>query len=152
MVEYEVFEEDRPSYLPSYFMSAFLLVGVGSLGYYHLPFWPLSFAHVFLAVWFGVLFRWVLQNSRQQTMFSSNRLRVTNGIYEHSFRYAVTEASFVQMPIAEIEQIKISNSEPRYIVVTGKSNSDMYFLPPSADATLLVSALTAANPAIRTAK
>jgi hypothetical protein len=149
MIEYEVFDEERPSYLPSYFMSGFLLLGVASLAYYRLPFWPLSFAHVFLAVWFGVLFRCVLQYSRQAKSFSSNRLCVTNDTYAHTFRYAVKEATHVEMLIAEIREIKISNTDPRYIAVAGKSNWDMYFLPPSADTARLVAALTAANPAIR---
>jgi hypothetical protein len=148
-VNYEVFEEDKPSYVPSYIMSAFVLMGIVALAYYRVPLWPLSLAHVFLAVWFGVLFVWMLRNARETRQFLSQRLTVTADTYRHSFRYAIAEATHVEMPIAEIESVRVSADEPLYIEVIGKSDSDVYFLPRTADVEPLIAALRAGNAAIR---
>jgi hypothetical protein len=148
-VVYETFDEDAPSYLPSYILSAFALVALVSIAYHRIPLWPLSLAHPFIALWFGVLFYWMLQNARSQRQFSSDRLTVTGDAFRHTFRYAVAEATHVEMPLAEIEEVRISAEEPRYIEVVGKSESDMYFLPRGADVDRLVAALKAGNPAIR---
>jgi hypothetical protein len=147
-LNYEVFEEERPSYVPSYIMSAFLLIAVIAI-VDRAPLWPLSLAHVFLAVWFGVLFYWIVGNARQQKQFISQRLSVSADTYRHSFRYAVAEATHVEMPLAEITDVRVSADEPRLIEVTGKSDSDVYFLPPSADVQQLVAAIKAGNPAVR---
>lgn len=149
IVEYEVFDEERPTYVPCYIMSTFVLIGVVSLAYYRVPLWPLTLAHPFFAVWFGVLFYWILLETRQRRMFLSNRLRITNESYAHTFRYAVSEAPHVELPLAEIEEIKISPGEPRYLEVKGKSDDDVYFLPPSADVERLLAAFKKGNPAIR---
>jgi len=148
-IEYEVFDEHRPSYAPSHIMSAFVLLAVASLAYYRIPLWPPSVAHVVVAIWFGVLFRWILQNSRQVRTFASSRLRITDQTYAHTFRYAVTEATHVEMPLTEIEEVKVSRTEPRYIEVRGKSGCDMYFLPACADTERLLAAFTKANPSVR---
>jgi hypothetical protein len=145
---YEVFEEDRPSYLPSYLMSGFLLVAVVSVAN-RVPLWPLSVAHVFLVVWFGVLYYWIILNARQQKLFRSYRLSVTADTYRHSFRYAVAEATHVEMPLSEITEVRVAADEPRRIEVTGVSESDVYFLPRSADLEQLVAAIKAGNPAVR---
>ena len=149
MVRYEVFQEDRPSYIPSYIMSGFVLVAVFGLAGQGIPLWPLSAVHVATAVWFGVLFRWMLQNARSQRLFLSNRLTVTDEVYRHTFRYAVAEATHVEIPMAEIETVRVSADEPRYIEVFAKSDLDTFFLPWAADVDELVAALRAANPAIR---
>ena len=101
-MNYEGFEEDKPSYLPSYIMSGFVLVALVALAMEGLPLWPLSLAHAFLAVWFGVLFVWMVRNARQKKTFMSNRLTVTSDIFKHSFRYAVAEAKHVEIPVADI--------------------------------------------------
>lgn len=149
MVSYEVFEEDPPSYVPSYIMSAFVLVALLGLAAHDRPLWPPTIAHAFMALWFGILFRWMLQNARERRLFLSNRLTVTDEFYRHTFRYAVAEATPVEIPVAEIETVRVSADEPRWIEVNGKSDGDMYFLPRGADVDELVAALTAANPAIR---
>ena len=148
-VEYEVFDEERPTYIPAYIMSGFVLLGVVGLAFHRVPIWPPTLGHLFLAAWFGVLFYWILADRRQQRMFSSFRLRVTDTTYFHTFRYAVAEATHVELPLAEIRQVKISPTEPRYIEVQGKSDDDLYFLPPSADIDRLLAALKKGNPAIR---
>lgn len=147
-VEYEVFDEDRPSYFPSYIMSAFVLVGIIALVRAQIPVWPLTLGHVIVAVWFGVLFKWILRNARQQKLFMSNRLIVTDKEYKHSFRYAVSEATHIEMPLSEIKSIKPSSDEPRYVEVIGSSDFDIYFLPKSADTDELVQAMLAGNPDI----
>jgi hypothetical protein len=149
MVSYEVFEEDPPSYLPSYIMSAFALLALLGMARHGIPLWPLSAVHVAMVVWFGILFRWMLQNARSQRLFSSNRLTVADGVYRHTFRYAVAEVTHVEIPVAEIETVRVSGDEPRRIEVNGKSDGDLYFLPRGANVDELVAALTAANPAIR---
>jgi len=148
-VEYETFDDERPTYVPSYIMSTFVLLGVASLAYYRVPLWPPTLAHVFLAIWFGVLFYWILLETRQRRMFMSFRLRITDQTYAHTFRYAVTEATHVEMPLAEIVQVKVSSQEPRSIEVKSKSDDDLYFLPPSADIDRLLAAFKKGNPAIR---
>ena len=147
-VNYEVFEEDRPSYLPSYIMSGFVLVAVVSLAG-RVPLWPLSLPHLCLALWFGVLFRWMLLNARERRVFISHQLFASPETYKHSFRYAVAEAAFFEMPVSEIEEVRVSTGEPRYIEVIGKSEGDVYFLPRSADTEQLIAVLKAGNPAIR---
>lgn len=147
-VTYEVFEEERPSYLPSYIVSGFLLVAVVAIAD-KLPAWPLSVAHVFLAVWFGVLFYWLAQNARQQRLFSSHRLSVTADTYRHSFRYAVAEATHVELRLSDITEVRVSTVEPRLIEVIGAADDDVYFLPASADLEQLVAAIKAGNPAVR---
>jgi hypothetical protein len=149
MVSYEVFEEDRPSYVPSYVMSAFVLAGLLGVVGHDQPVWPLKLGHVFMAAWFGVFFWWMLQNARSQRVFLSNRLTVADGVFRHTFRYAVAEATHVEIPVAEIESVRVSADEPPRIEVNGKSDGDFYFLPRGADVDELVAALTAANPAIR---
>jgi hypothetical protein len=148
-VEYEVFDEERPTYVSAYIMSTFVLLGIVALAYYRVPLWPLTLAHPFFAVWFGVLFYWILLESRQRRMFSSFRLRITDATYAHTFRYAVAEAMHVELPLAEIQQVKISPTEPRYLEVKSNSEDDLYFLPPSADIDRLLAAFKKGNPAIR---
>ncbi len=148
-VVYEVFEEEKPCYFPSYIMSAFVLIALVALGVHGVPLWPLSLAHLGIAVWFGILFRWILQNARQSKLFMSQRLLVSHDTFKHSFRYAVAEATHVEIPISEIERVKVSPEEPRFIEVVGKSDSDIYFLPPSADIEQLIAVLRMGNPAIR---
>jgi hypothetical protein len=145
---YEVFEEDRPSYLPSYIMSGFVLVGVVSLAN-HVPAWPPPLATVFLCVWFGVLFRWMLLNARAQRQFSSHRLTVTPTTYRHSYRYAVAEATEVEMPLASIREVRVSAAEPRLLEVFSESDQDAYFLPAGADLRPLVEAIREGNPRVR---
>jgi hypothetical protein len=145
---FEVFEEDRPCYIQSYIMSGFLLVGVVAVAD-RVPVWPLSVTHVFLAIWFGVLFYWIVLNARQQKLFISHRLAVTADTYRHSFRYAVTEATHVEIPLSQITEVRVCAEQPRMIEVTGVSDSDVYFLPPSADLEQLVAAIKAGNPAVR---
>jgi len=148
-VVYEVFEEDKPSYVPSYIMNGFVVVALVSIAYHRVPLWPLSLAHPFFAVWFGILFVWMLQNARERKLFLSHRLTVTKETFTHSFRYVVAEAKHVEIPLAEIEEVRISADEPRYITVIGKSDSDIYFLPRSAQIEPLIKALQAGNPAIK---
>jgi hypothetical protein len=148
-VSYEAFDEDPPSHIPSYIMSAFVLVAVFGLAFHGVPAWPPSLGHLFMVVWFGILFRWMLLNARERRLFLSDRLTVTNEVFRHSFRYAVSEATHVEIPVAEIEEVRVSADEPRRIEVIGKSDGDLYFLPRGADVDELVAALTAANPAIR---
>jgi hypothetical protein len=148
-VEYEVFDEERPTYVPSYIMSTFVLLGLVALAFHRVPLWPLTLAHAFFAVWFGVLFYWILLEQRQRRMFSSFRLRITDQTYAHTFRYAVTEATHFEMPLANIVQVKVSPDEPRYIEVKTDTDDDLYFLPPSADAERVVTALQKGNPGIR---
>ena len=148
-VAYEVFDEEPPTYIPSYIMNGFVLMGVASLAYYRVPLWPLTLGHVFLACWFGVLFYWILLETRQRRMFMSFRLRVTDTTYAHTFRYAVTEATHFEVPLAEIVQVKISSEVPRTIEVKTKAEDDLYFLPPSADIEGLLAALKKGNPEIR---
>src|SRR5262245_20400767 len=126
-VSYEAFDEDRPSYLPSYLMSAFAFGAVLGLAIHGVPAWPPTLGHVFVVVWFGVLFRWMLLNARSQKMYLSDRLTVTSDVFRHSFRYAVTEATHVEIPVAEIEEVRLSAQEPRRIEVVGKSEGDLYF-------------------------
>jgi hypothetical protein len=147
---YEVFYEDPPSYLPSYIMRGFLLVAVLGVAD-RVPLWPLSVAHVFLAAWFGVLFYWIVQNASGQSLYRSHRLSVSAGVYRHSFRDAVAEATYVEMPLSEITEVRVSADEPRLIEVTGVSESDVCFLPPSADLEQLVAAIKSGNPAVRVA-
>lgn len=149
LVSYEVFEEDKPSYFPSYVLSGFVLLGILGLGIHDVPFWPLSLAHVFLGLWFGIAFYWMIRNARQQKLFTSNRLSVTADTFKQSFRYAVAESTFVEIPVSEIEEVTVSAEQPRYVEVRGKSESDMYFLPRGADVEQLVAVLKTANPAIR---
>ncbi len=151
-VEYEVFDEERPTYVPSYIMSGFVLLGVASLAQFRVPLWPLTLAHLFLAIWFGIVFYWILLETRQRRMFLSHRLRITDDAYSHTFRYAVAEAVHVEMRLAEVEEVKISATEPRYLEVTGKSDDDLYFLPPSADIDRVLAAFRKGNSAIRVVK
>jgi hypothetical protein len=145
---YEVFEEDSPSYLPSYIMSGFLLVTVALVAD-RMPNWPPPPAAVFLLIWCGVLLRWMLLNARQQKQFISSRLSVTADAYRHSFRYAVAEATHFELPLSEISEVRITNEEPRLVEVIGESESDVYFLPPSADVQELIAAIRAGNPRVR---
>lgn len=148
-IEYEVFEEDKPSYLPVYLMSVFVLLGLVTLGQRPLPLWPVSIAHFFWAIWFGIFFYWTLGYSRQQKTFMSHRLRVANGVFRHTFRYAVAEAEHVEIPLAEIVEVKVSSQEPRSILLTGKSDFDIYFLPASADLEQILAAIKSGNPDVR---
>jgi hypothetical protein len=147
-VTYEVFEEERPSYLPSYIMSGFLLVAVVTIAD-RMPAWPPAPAPVFLGAWFGIFFYWMVLNARERKRFSSHRLSVTDGAYRHSFRYAVAEATHVEMPLSDITEVRVSADGPRLIEVTGVSGADLYFLPSSADLEQLVAAIRAGNPAVR---
>jgi hypothetical protein len=45
--------------------------------------------------------------------------------------------------------VRVSAAEPRYIEVIGKSDSDLYFLPRTADLEQLIAVLRAGNPAVR---
>lgn len=148
-VSYEVFEEEKPSYLPSYIMSGFVLVALVSLAHNRVPLWPLSIVHLVLAFWFGTLFMWMLQNARERKMLSSHRLTITSDTFRHSFRYAVAEATHVEIPISQIEEVRISPEEPRSIEVIGKPDGDLYFLPQTADLEQLIVALQTVNPLIR---
>lgn len=150
-VIYEVFEEDPPSHISSYIMSGFVLAGLMGLAI-HVPFWPLSMAHVVVAIWFGILFVWILRDARQQKRFSSHRLTATSSTFKHSFRYAVAEATHVEIAVSDIVEIRVSQMEPRWIEVNGKTDSDIYFLPAEADLEQLIAVLKAGNPAIRVAE
>ena len=144
-VEYEVFDEYEPSYLSAYIMSVFVLLGIGSVAQSQMPLWPITMAHVFLVVWFGVLFKWILDLRRVRRVVQSSRLSVTNGLYKHSVRYAVEEYLDFEIPLAEIESIKLSTTEPQYIKVTSKTDEDVYFLPENTDFAALSDALLAGN-------
>ncbi len=148
-IVYEVFEEDKPSFLPSYIMSAFVLAGLAMLQRSDLPLWPPQAAHAFFAVWFGCFFVWMLRNSRERTTFSSFRLTVTDEMYRHTFRYAVAEKPHVEIPIKEIEEVKITRGERATIEVSGADDADIYFLPRNSDIDPLIKALRTVNPSIR---
>ena len=106
--EYEAFSENKPSYVPTYVLSAFVLVALVSLAQWRVPLWPLQLAHLVLAIWFGVAFKWTLDNARQQKIYMSDRVTVTNTHFRHTFRYAVSEDTFVEIPLSEIEQVKVT--------------------------------------------
>jgi hypothetical protein len=113
-----------------------------------LPAWPPAPGTVFLAFWFGILFYWMLLNARERKRFSSQRLAVTADTYRHSFRYAVTEATHVEMPLSEIREVRVSADEPRRIEVSGVSDSEIYFLPSSANLEQLIATIKAGNPGV----
>lgn len=147
--EYEVFEQDKPSFLPSYIMSAFVLLGIVSVWKAGLPLWPLGLGHLFFAIWFGVFFVWMLRNARSGRQFSSNRLVVTDTHFKHTFRYAIAEADFVEIPISEIKEVKILREATITIEVNAEHDFDLYVLPKGADPDRIVSALLKINPGIR---
>ena len=62
---------------------------------------------------------------------------------------AVAEATHVEIPVAEIREVRVSAEEPRYLEVIGRSDSDLYFLPRTADLEQVIAALRAGNPAVR---
>jgi hypothetical protein len=146
---YEVFEEDEPTFVPSYIMSAFVLVGLTMLLRSDLPLWPPQAAHAFFLFWFGCLFVWMIRNSGGRTTFSSFRLTVTNEAYRHTFRYAIAEKPHVEIPIQEIEVVKITRGDRPTIEVNGADDADIYFLPRNADIDGLIKALKSVNPSIR---
>lgn len=149
-VEYEFFEEEKPTYLPAYIMSAFLLIGLLSMFRFPAPLWPPTVAHAVIAVWFGVFFRWMLVYGRQVRNYSSNRLTVTQQTYSHTFRYAVHEADFATLPVAEIVSIRINrHGDTSWIEVKATNGDDVFFLPDVASAKRVAAALTKANPNIR---
>ena len=145
---YEVWEEDKPSFLPSYIMSGFVLMGLIMLLRSEIPIWPPRLAHLFLAVWFGCFFIWMLQNSRNRTSFSSFRLTITDEVYKHTFRYAIAEKPHVEIPIKEIQRIKVIRGTPDAIEVNAENDADIYFLPRNTDLDALVAALKRINPLI----
>jgi hypothetical protein len=145
--EFEAFEQNGPSYFPSYVMSGFVLVGVLSIASNQEP---LSLTSgIFFGLWFGVFFVWMIRNSRDQRWFASDRLLIADGYFSHTFRYAVTEAEHARIEITDIHTIKVTDGVPISIELLGHKESDFCILPSEAKIDELVSALTRRNPNIK---
>ena len=142
--EYEVFEQEGPSYVPSYIMSGFVLVGLLSIASA-----PLTLASgLFFTAWFGVFFIWMVRNSRDQRWFASDRLVVANGQFSHTFRYAVTEAEHAIVDISDIHTINVTEGDRVTIELIGFKESDFCVLPSTAKVDELLAAITKHNPHI----
>src|SRR5262245_21998530 len=95
----ESWEQTGPSYIHSYVVSAFILVGFLAIAHHEVPVTPLSL--VVFSVWFGAFFYWLIQNRRAERTFASDRVTVANGRIAHTFRYTITEAEFTEMTVNE---------------------------------------------------
>lgn len=148
--EYEAFEQNGPSYFPSYVMSGFVLVSVLSLDFGQFPLTLES--GLFFSVYFGMFFVWMIRNSRDQRCFASDRLLVADGHFSRTFRYAVTEAEHASIEISDIHTIKVTHGDPISIELLGHKESDFCILPSEAKVDEFVTALTRHNPDITVVK
>jgi len=62
---------------------------------------------------------------------------------------AVAEKPHVEIPIKEIEEVKITREERATIEVNSGDDADIYFLARNADIDALIKALKTINPSIR---
>jgi hypothetical protein len=146
----ETWKQTGPSYIQSYVVSAFILVGLLCVAHYRTPLTPLT--GLVFAVWFGFLFYMLIQNWRAERTFASNRITVADGRLTHSFRYAVTEAEFSTMDVNDIVEMKVHSGEPGEMIAVeliGAADSDFFLLPDEVQVNRLQSTLQRLNPAIR---
>jgi hypothetical protein len=143
----ESWEQTGPSYVQTYIVSAFVLMGLLGIAWNGVPF-SLT-AMLFFSLWFGTAFFWIWQNRRAERTFASDRITVHNGKLTHSFRYTFTEAVHVELDVNRIETIQIHTGELIGVEVVGKSESDFVFLPDPARADRFVQTLRRLNPGIR---
>src|SRR4051812_37747262 len=68
--EAESWESTGPSYVQSYVVSAFILIGILTIASNRVPATPLSI--LFFSVWFGAFFYWLVQNRRAERTFASD--------------------------------------------------------------------------------
>ena len=148
-IVYEVWEAERPSYVSTIALCGIVgwtLVEVARAG---VAVWPPQFVHVGLALWLGILFYWILKTVHPKMSYMSSRLTITSEKVITTTRYAISEEAFAEFPIAEIEAVHISESEPRHFAVKGERDFDMTPLPRGADIGAIKRALLKANPSIK---
>ncbi|MCH7726396.1 MAG: hypothetical protein IH991_07970 [Planctomycetes bacterium] len=146
----ESWEQTGPSYIQAYVVSAFILVGVLSIAFHQVPMTPLSL--VFMSVWFGMFFFWLIQNRRAERTFASDRITVENGRVAHTFRYTITEAEYSGIAVDEIKQMKVHSGNPIAIELVGESDSDFFMLRNEDQVDRFVHTLLELNPNIQITK
>lgn len=146
----ESWEQTGPSYIQSYIVSAFLLVGILSIASWRMPLTPMTL--IFMSVWFGAFFYWLVQNRHAERTFASDRITITDGRVSHTFRYTITEAEHTDMLIADIKSIKIHSGQPIAIELVGDRDSDFLMLPDMETVTKFKETLLEQNSEIEIAK
>ena len=144
--ESESWEQTDPSYVQAYIVSAFLLVGLLGIAGHQVPLTPMT--GLFFAVWFGTLLYWLVQNSRAERRFASDRISISDGQVRHTFRYTVTEAPHTEIDDASLTEVRVHSGTPIGIELIGSAGSDFVFLPTSAAVDRFRAALVRLNPAI----
>jgi hypothetical protein len=145
--EAESLESTGPSYVQSYVVSAFILIGILTIASNRVPATPLSI--LFFSVWFGAFFYWLVQNRRAERTFASDRIVVANGRVAHTFRYTITEVEHISMAVNEIKRMKIHPGEAIAIELVGEKESDFFWLPNDEQVRRLEQTLLKLNPAIQ---
>ncbi|MEQ8635642.1 hypothetical protein [Gimesia maris] len=123
----ESWEQTGPSYIQSYIVSAFLLVGILSIASARVPLTPMSF--IFMSLWFGCFLYWLVQNRHAERTFASDRITVADGHVSHTFRYTITEAEHTDMAVTDIKKIKIHSGTPIAVELIGEHGGDFFLLP-----------------------
>lgn len=111
-IVYEVWEIERPSYVSTIVLCGIVgwtLVKIAQAG---VSLWPPEFVHLGLAIWLVVLFYWTLKTFDPKRSYMSSRLTITCDKVLTTTRYAITEDAYAEFPIAEIDAVHISESEP----------------------------------------
>lgn len=145
--ESESWERDGPSYVPTYVLSAFVLLGLLGIAANGLPVSTLSV--LFFAIWFGLALLWIWQNHRAERTFSSDRIVVREGKVTHSFRYTITEAVHQEVDVEDIQEIAIHSGDPIGIELIGQHDSDFFFFPSRDKAEQFTQTLSELNPKLR---
>ena len=132
--------------MQAYIVSEFLLVGLLSVAWRQVPLTPLT--ALFFTVWCGTLFYWLVQNSRAERRFASDRISIFDGQVTHSFHYTVTEAAHTRIDVASLTEVRVHSGTPIGIELIGAAESDFLFLPSSGAVERFRAALERLNPAI----
>ena len=143
----ESWEQSGPSYVQSYVVSAFILIGFLGLASSRVPLTPDVW--IFFTAWFGAFFYWLIQNRRAERTFASDRITVANGRVTHTFRYANPEAEHSDIPVDEITEIRVHSGTPIAVELIGSSDSDFFMLPNEDQLERLRTTLQRLNPKIR---
>lgn len=146
----ESWELTGPSYVQSYVVSAFLLVGILSIASWRVPLTPMTF--IFMSAWFGGFVYWLIVNRHAERTFASDRITVADGRVAHTFRYTITEAKHTDIAVAEIKQMKVHAGEPIAIELIGETDSDFFLLPNPDAVARLEATLLKQNPNITVTK
>lgn len=142
----ESWEQTGPSYVPSYIVSAFLLIGLLNIAWWQVPLTPLTL--IFFTAWFVGLIYWLIQNRHAERTFASDRITVAGGRVAHTFRYAITEVAHSEVNMAEVKQMKVHAGDPIAIELIGENDGDFFMLPNLEAVARLEATLLKQNPNI----